>query len=400
MTIEPAISRKSRRDGPRRRPMNHYLDHNASAPLRSEARQAMLAALDIDGNASSVHASGRRLRALVQKGRRQVAECVGNDPDHVVFTSGATEAAATLLTPHWTMGRSPLAMGHLYVCAADHPCLLAGGSFPADRITRIGVDRDGLVDLDELEGALAGHDKAAGLPLVAMHWANNETGVIQPVERIKAIVEKAGGVLVLDAVQAFGRIPTDLSSGCADFLILSSHKIGGPKGIGAIAAAADLMMPLPLIRGGGQERGHRGGTEAPALVAGFGAAAETAHAQLAAFADLAEPRDRFEAGVRAIAADLLVHGEAAPRLANTSFFTVPGVKAETLAIGLDLAGFAVSSGSACSSGKVGRSHVLDAMGVAGDEGAVRVSFGTDTRWDELSALLDAMTPVLGRMRAA
>lgn len=380
--------------------MSHYLDHNASAPLRAEARAAMVAALDAEGNASSVHASGRALRAIVQKGRRQVAACVGTDPDHIVFTSGATEAAATLLTPDWTMGRSPLAMGHLYVCAADHPCLLAGGRFPADRVTRIGVDGDGIVDLADLEAALAGHDQSAGLPLVAMHWANNETGVIQPIERIRDVVREAGGVLVLDAVQVFGRIAIDLSDGYADFLILSSHKIGGPKGIGAIAAASDLMMPLPLIRGGGQERGHRGGTEAPALVAGFGAAAETAHAELAAFAGLADLRDRFEAGLRDRVPDIAIHGAGVARLSNTSFFTVPGVKAETLAIGLDLAGFAVSSGSACSSGKVGRSHVLDAMGVPGEVGAIRVSFGIGTGWDELSALLDAISPIVGRMRAA
>lgn len=380
--------------------MSHYLDHNASAPLRAEARAAMVAALDAEGNASSVHASGRALRAIVQKGRRQVAACVGTDPDHIVFTSGATEAAATLLTPDWTMGRSPLAMGHLYICAADHPCLLAGGRFPADRVTRIGVDGDGIVDLADLKAALAAHDQSAGLPLVAMHWANNETGVIQPVERIRDVVRKAGGVLVLDAVQAFGRIPIDLANGCADFLILSSHKIGGPKGIGAMAAASDLMMPMPLIRGGGQERGHRGGTEAPALVAGFGAAAETAHAELAAFAELDQLRDRFEAGLRDRLPDIAIHGAGVARLSNTSFFTVPGVKAETLAIGLDLAGFAVSSGSACSSGKVGRSHVLDAMGVPGEEGAIRVSFGVGTGWDELSALLEAISPIVGRMRAA
>ena len=380
--------------------MSHYFDHNASAPLREQARASMLAALDIEGNASSVHAGGRRLRALVQEGRRRVAGLVGARPDHIVFTSGATEAAAMLLTPHWTMGRSALAMGHLYVCAADHPCLLAGGRFAPDRVTEIGVDRDGLIDLAGLEGALGAHDKAAGLPLVAVHWANNETGVIQPVERIGAIVRAAGGVLVLDAVQALGRIPVSVADGCADFLIVSSHKIGGPKGVGAVAAASDLMMPLPLIGGGGQERGHRAGTEAPASIAGFGAAAEAAGAGLGAFMALAPLRDRFEAGLLALAPDIAIHGAPAPRLANTSFFTVPGVKAETLAIALDLAGFAVSSGSACSSGKVGRSHVLDAMGADGEEGAVRVSFGPDTAWDDLSALLDALAPIVERMRAA
>ncbi|MCR9122713.1 MAG: cysteine desulfurase [Phyllobacteriaceae bacterium] len=380
--------------------MTHYLDHNASAPLLKAARQAMLAAMGVEGNASSVHRNGRALRAIVQTARRQVAGLVGTAPDHIVFTSGATEAAATLLTPNWSMGRSPLTMGHLYVCAADHPCLLAGGRFAPEAVTRIGVDANGIVDLETLKARLAAHDKASGLPLVAMHWVNNETGVIQPVEAISAVVRGAGGILVLDAVQAAGRIPVDLSTGLADFLILSSHKIGGPKGIGAIAGASDLMMPLPLIAGGGQERGHRGGTEAPALIAGFGAAAGAAGEGLNGFSGLAALRDRFEAELRMVTPDVIVHGAGTPRVANTSFFTVPGIKAETLAIGLDLGGFAVSSGSACSSGKVGKSHVLEAMGVEGEEGAIRVSFGSETRWDELSALIDALKPLIGRMRAA
>lgn len=380
--------------------MTHYLDHNASAPLLEAARQAVLAAMAIEGNASSVHKSGQALRAMVQTARRQVAGLVGTAPDHVVFTSGATEAAATLLTPHWSMGRSPLTMGHLYVCAADHPCLLAGGRFAPEAVTRIGVDEDGLLDLAMLTDRLSRHDKASGLPLVAVHWVNNETGVIQPVDEISAIVREAGGVLVLDAVQALGRIPVDLSTGLADFVIVSSHKIGGPKGIGAIAGASDLMMPLPLITGGGQERGHRGGTESPALIAGFGAASDAAGVGLSSFSELSALRDRFEAGLRHRAPDIIVHGAGVPRVANTSFFTVPGIKAETLAIGLDLGGFAVSSGSACSSGKVGKSHVLEAMGVEGDEGAVRVSIGPGTQWDDLSALLDAIGPLIGRMRAA
>lgn len=378
--------------------MTQYLDYNASAPLCDEARAALLTALDVEGNASSVHQSGRKLRAMVQAARRQIADLVGTKSDHIVFTSGATEAANMLLTPHWSMGRSPLMMGHLYVCAADHPCVLAGGRFAPDQVTKIDVDRSGLIDLAGLEAALGAHDTAGGLPLVAMHWANNETGVIQPIEQVAALVKGAGGVLVLDAVQALGRVPVDLASGVADFLILSSHKIGGPKGVGAVAAASDLMMPLPLIKGGGQERGHRGGTESPALIAGFGAAAEAADAGLSAFGDLARLRDRFEAVLRELAPDVVIHGVSSPRIANTSFFTVPGVKAETLAIGLDLAGFAVSSGSACSSGKVGKSHVLDAMGVEGDEGAIRVSFGPETDWDSLAALMDALTPLLGRMR--
>ncbi len=246
-----------------------YLDWNASAPLCDAARAAMLDALDMAANPSSVHSEGRRARQIIEEARRQVAALVGGRADHVVFTSGATEAATTLLTPDWRMGRSALRMGRLYVCEADHPCLLNGGRFAPEQVSRIGVDENGLLELDALSSALASHDRDTGLPLVAVHAVNNETGVIQPLAEIAAIVRQAGGVLVLDAVQAAGRIPLDMTAGLADYLILSSHKIGGPKGAGAIVAAADLMMPAPLITGGGQEKGFRAGTENLAAIAGF-----------------------------------------------------------------------------------------------------------------------------------
>ncbi|GAB4362083.1 MAG: cysteine desulfurase family protein [Oricola sp.] len=375
-----------------------YLDYNASAPLLPEARAALLAALDIDGNPSSVHAAGRAARAMVQKARRQVAALVNASPDHVVFTSGASEAAATLLTPDYTFGRSPLAFATLYVSAAEHPCVLAGGRFAPEDVVRLPVKPSGLLDTDRLETALAGHDRDRGLPLVAVHWANNETGVIQPVKEIAAIVKAKGGVLVVDAVQALGRVPVDISDGCGDFLILSSHKIGGPKGAGAFVAQSDLVMPLPLIHGGGQERGHRGGTEAVANIAGFGAAAETAARNPGRFAACAGLRDRFEQAILEIAPDATIHGRVAPRLPNTLFFTVPGLKAETMQIAFDLAGIAVSSGSACSSGKVGKSHVLAAMGVQGDEGAIRVSFGPATGEDAVGRFRGELAKIVARAR--
>lgn len=375
-----------------------YLDYNASAPLLDEARAAMLAALDIDANPSSVHAAGRAAKAMVQKARRQVAALVNTKPDHVVFTSGATEAAATLLSPDYSFGRSPLKFSKLYVSAADHPCVLAGGRFAAENVVRLPVKPSGLLDPDALEEALAGHDKSAGLPLVAVHWANNETGVIQPVADIAAAVKAQGGVLVVDAVQALGRVPIDISSGCGDFLILSSHKIGGPKGAGAFVAQSDLMMPMPLIPGGGQERGHRGGTESVANIAGFGAAAEAAQQKLDRFAECRTIRDRFEQAIVDIAPDAVIHGRDAPRLANTLFFTIPGLKAETAQIAFDLAGIAVSSGSACSSGKVGKSHVLTAMGVETDEGAIRVSFAPETGEDAVERFRDELARIVARAR--
>jgi cysteine desulfurase len=355
-----------------------YLDYNASAPLIPEAREAMITALDLAANPSSVHAEGRAARRLIENARRDVAALVNAKPEHVVFTSGATEAASTLLTNDWQMGRGTMRTSRLYVSEADHPCLLNGGRFPAAQVTRIGVDADGIANLAHLTAALTAHDKADGLPLVAIHAANNETGVIQPIEAIAAIVKAAGGILVADAVQAAGRISIDMSAPYADYLILSSHKIGGPKGVGAFVAAADLMMPKPLINGGGQEKGHRGGTENLAAIAGFGAAARQALAGLQTMDAVRHRRDEVEVIVKTLVSDAEIFGTGAPRLANTTFFAIPGVKAETAQIAFDLAGIALSAGSACSSGKVGPSHVLKAMGYGDSLGALRVSIGHAT----------------------
>lgn len=372
-----------------------YLDYNASAPLIAEARAAMVVALDA-ANPSSVHTEGRASRRLVEDARRDVARLVNARPEHVVLTSGATEAASTLLTPDWQMGRGAIRMSHLYVSAADHPCILNGGRFAPAQVTRIGVDRNGIADLEALAAALAAHDKAAGLPLVAIHAANNETGVVQPIGRIAEIVKAAGGVLVVDAVQAAGRIPLDMSVPYADYLILSSHKIGGPKGVGAIIAASDLMMPRPLVNGGGQEKGHRAGTENVAGIAGFSAAARAALAGLDDMDAIARRRDEVEAIVTGLAPDAEIFGNGAQRLANTTFFAIPGVKAETAQIAFDLAGVALSAGSACSSGKVGPSHVLEAMGHEDSLGALRVSIGRATGAEEIEAFRAALAGIVAR----
>jgi cysteine desulfurase len=373
-----------------------YLDHNATAPLMPAAREAMLAALETDANPSSVHAEGRKARAMVEKARRSVAALCGAKAEHVIFTSGATEAAAMLLTPDWTMGRAPLRMSSLYVSASEHPCVLGGGRFPADRVVQIPVDAEGLLDLAALKGALSRHDATQGLPLVAVQAANNETGSIQPVAEIASIVKAAGGIFVCDAVQAAGRIPLDLSVGYPDFLILSSHKMGGPKGAGAVVGVSDLAMPRPLIPGGGQEKGHRGGTENVAAIAGFGAAAEAARSRLESMDMVAALRDRFEAAVLDIWPSATIYGRGAPRLANTSYFSIPGLKAETAQIAFDLEGVSLSAGSACSSGKVGESHVLKAMGHAGKGGAVRVSIGVETGEAELSRFREALVAIASR----
>lgn len=377
-------------------PDRAYLDWNASAPLCDAARAAVVEALGVSANPSSVHSEGRRARQLIETARRQVAALANARAEHVIFTSGATEAAAMLLTPDWRMGRSALRMGRLYVCEADHPCLLNGGRFAADQVTKIGVNANGIVDLDGLCEVLAAHDRHAGLPLVAMHLVNNETGVIQPAAEIAEIVRAGGGILVLDAVQAAGRIPLDVEM--ADFLIVSSHKIGGPKGAGAIIAKADLMMPSPLVVGGGQEKGHRAGTENVAAIAGFGAAAEEAAKQLVRIEKIRALRDRIEAVVLAQAA--VVYGVDAPRVANTSFFALPGIKAETAQIAFDLAGVALSAGSACSSGRVGPSHVLKAMGFGDSAGALRVSIGPMTSEAEIALFEKALTGLLTRAGGA
>lgn len=375
-----------------------YLDYNASAPLLPEARAAMLDALALPGNASSVHAEGRAARRLVEDARREVAALAGAKPQHVVFTSGATEAANLLLTPDWTMGRGPLKVSRLYVAASDHACLLSGGRFAAAQVQRLPVDGDGLLDPRSVAQALAGHDRQAGLAMIAVHAANNETGVIQPFAEIGALTRAAGAILVLDAVQAAGRIPLDISASNADFFILSGHKIGGPKGAGAIVGASDLMMPAPLLRGGGQEKGHRGGTENVAGLAGFGAAAKAALAGLKRVDAMRALRDHAEAAVIDAGGEVFARG--APRLANTLCFALPRLKAETVQIAFDLEGVAISAGSACSSGKVGASEVLKAMG-RGDVGsALRLSIGAGTTRAEIDRFIEALDRIVTRRRGA
>jgi cysteine desulfurase len=250
-----------------------------------------------------------------------------------------------------------------------------------------------------LEEALASHDKTQGLPLVAIQLANNESGIIQPIAEISAIVRAHGGVLIVDAVQAPGRIPLDMSSGYADFLILSAHKMGGPKGIGALISFSTLLMPSPLLRGGGQEKGHRAGTEALPLIAGFGAAARVAKERLMKTEELLAKRSAIESILLRHAPDATIHGAGVERLPNTVFFTIPGLKAETLQIAFDLAGAALSAGSACSSGKLGASHVLEAMGLGKLGGALRVSIGHETTDADLALFESALVDVVSRRSA-
>ncbi|KNY16898.1 cysteine desulfurase [Shinella sp. SUS2] len=378
-----------------------YLDWNATAPLLPAAREAVLAALDSVGNPSSVHGEGRALRMLVEAARRDVAALLNAAPAHVIFTSGATEAANLALTPDYRMGRTPLAIGRLYVSEIEHPAIREGGRFARDAVTTIPVTRAGLVDLEALTTLLAGHDKAKGLPMVAVMLANNETGIVQPVKSVAEVVHRHGGLLVVDAVQAAGRVSIDIAALDADFLIVSSHKLGGPKGAGALISRGEVLMPAPLIRGGGQEKGHRSGTENPAALAGFAAAARAAVADLAGRnARIGALRDALESGMRAATNDVVIHGTDVERIANTSFFSLPGLKSETGQIAFDLEGIALSAGSACSSGKVGQSHVLTAMGFDAALGGLRVSLGPASTEADVARFLAAFSRVMARRRAA
>jgi cysteine desulfurase len=371
-----------------------YLDWNATTPLRREAREAMADALELSGNPSSVHAEGRHARRLVEQARAAVAGAVGARPQNLVFTSGGTEANALALTPGLHRGVG-LPITRLLLSAVEHPSVLAGGRFSPDAIATIDVTRSGVVDLDHVSAMLADREPA----LVSVMLANNETGALQPIAEVAEIVHQAGGLLHVDAIQAFGRIPFDINDLNADLMTLSAHKIGGPKGVGALVVTEGLLGFAPLLRGGGQELGRRAGTENVAGIAGFGAAAKAAMSALEDDAIRLETlRKRLEDGLRQTPGAIVFSSDV-PRLPNTTLFTIPGLKAETAVIGFDLAGIAVSSGSACSSGKVQPSHVVDAMGFAPGiaQGAVRLSLGWSTSDADIDRCLEAWHGLAGTL---
>ena len=362
-----------------------YFDYNATAPLLAEAQAAMVDAMALPGNPSSVHAEGRKSRAVITSAREAVARLCSVPAAQIVFCSGATEAANHVLTPDFRMGRSPVRVSRLFVSAVEHPAMLEGGRFAPDQVTILPVDGNGRIDLAALSEALAAHDQASGQAMLGLQLANNETGVIQPVREAADIVKAQHGLVVVDAVQGAGRLP--------------GHKIGGPKGIGALISAGEILMPAPLLRGGGQEKGHRGGTENLVCIAGFGAAAEVASEALADIERVAELRDRLEAGLNELAPDVIIHGSTADRLANTCFFSLPDLKAETAQIAFDMEGVAVSAGAACSSGKIGTSHVLAAMGADAELGAIRISLGREHSPKDVERFLEAFNAINTRRMA-
>lgn len=378
-----------------------YMDWNATAPLCEDARRAVVSALDLVGNPSSVHAEGRAARAALEGARADVAALVGREPRHVTFTSGATEAANWVLTPDFRMGRAALSVGRLYRSAIEHQAIREGGRFAIGAVAEISVLPSGIVDLADIAAQLEAHDRETGLPMVAVMLVNNETGIVQPIADIAAIAKAHGAILVVDAVQAAGRLDLAAYAEDADFLILSAHKLGGPRGVGALISRGETLMPSPLVRGGGQEKGHRSGTENLSGILGFAAAARAAIVGIEERnARLAAMRDRLEAAMRIAAPDVLIHGADEPRVANTCFFSLPGLKSETGQIAFDLEGIELSAGSACSSGRIGESHVLAAMGVDPRLGALRISIGPTTSETDIDRTIDAFARIAARRRLA
>ena len=380
-------------------PPVHYLDHNATSALRPEARMAMDQVLQAQGNPSSIHRAGRAARAVVETSRADVARLVGARAEQVIFTSGGTEANALAL---WGAVAGASAAGApvkaLCLSAIEHDSVLRTAAAIAERntgirVASIPVMKDGVIDVEALDGVL---NDVGGPALVAVMAANNETGVIQPIVDVIARVHSVGGFCLVDAVQACGRIAADFAPRGADYLTLSAHKIGGPQGAGTLVVRDGVPL-APQIMGGSQEKNRRAGTENVASIAGFGAAAKACSQDDSS----AALRDTFESGLRQRFPDVIIFGESVPRLANTSNFAIPGIAAETAIIALDLDGVMVSSGAACSSGKVKPSHVLQAMGVSAElaRSALRVSLGWNSTQTDVEAALASLEKLSARIRA-
>ena len=357
--------------------MRTYLDHNATSPLRPEVREAMLRALDIGGNASSIHAEGRAAHKLVDDAREKLGFALGCLPQMITFTSGGSEANG--------MALRGVQAEHILVSAIEHPSVLATAKATGKSVDIIPVNDQGQIDLAALQAKL-------GRPntLISVMLANNETGVEQPIDAVIDLAQKAGALVHVDAVQGFGKLPVNFGLLRCDMMTVAAHKVGGPVGVGALVIRDGLVVE-PLLNGGGQELRRRAGTENLLGIAGF-----------AALADL--PLVETQKLTEALAAELgevVIFSDRAPRLSNTTCFALPGFSAETLVMSLDLEGIAVSSGSACSSGKVGRSHVLAAMGVSPELAAcaIRISLGWNTTSRDLEQFLSVYKKLAARHHA-
>lgn len=378
--------------------MRAYLDHNATSPLRPQARAAMLAALERIGNPSSVHAEGRAARALIEAARAEIAAGIGTKPRNLVFTSGATEAANLILTPFLQRSQTDAPFDRLLLSAGEHPAVLLGHRFAPDRVDKVPLTAEGALSLEALSCLLQRNKGQRAL--LALQAANNETGARQPTQAAAELIHGAGGLMICDATQAMGRVETTFAATGADALFFSSHKIGGPAGVGALAFADEtLHIREALLRGGGQESGRRAGTENVAAIAGFAAAFAAAKETMVEEAErLGGLRDRLEEKVEESWPEAMFLAASGPRLPNTSAFQTPGAKAHTLLMALDMEGIALSTGSACSSGKVRPSHVLAAMGLEETE-ALRTSLGWCTTAEEVELFGIAFARIAKRIRA-
>ncbi len=361
-----------------------YLDYNATCPLRPGVREAILEVLDLPGNASSIHMHGREARKKVEHARKQIAELIGANQEKITFNSGATEGNNTIMHAYAPQG--------VLVSAIEHPCIIN----LEHSMALVDVTEDGVIDLDHFEEMIS---KSPPPLLASVMMVNNETGVIQPLKEIVEISHNRGIKVHTDATQAVGRMNIDLFLLNADYMTLSSHKIGGPQGIGALITTNDIEPPV-LFHGGGQEKSRRAGTENIPGIVGFGAAAEHARKNLEKYATLKNEQAYLESELKKLNEDIIIYGENVDRVHNTTCFSIPGANAETMLIAFDLDGISLSSGSACSSGKVSHSHVLKAMG-AGDEelkGALRLSYGWATTREHIDQFLNAAEKIIKRVR--
>lgn len=363
-----------------------YLDHNATTPLKPAVREIMLQKMSIPGNASAIHKAGRAARRDIEDARHKIAQLVNAGSQAVIiFTSGATEANNLVLKGSGAE--------RILVSAIEHPSVLQ----VAAEKEIIPVLPSGLIDLAALDKMLEGNDRST---LISIMLVNNETGVIQPVEKVMEIAKRRGALVHTDAAQAAGRLPLDLQKLGVDYMTLSAHKIGGPQGVGCLIMS-NCVSVTPQVNGGNQEKNMRAGTENVAAIAGFGVAAELAVQDMGAFEKLATLRDNMEAALQKIAPSLSLFGKDVPRVSNTSMFALPGASSETQLIALDLAGICVSNGSACASGTVKASHVLKAMGVSEAEAgsSLRVSLGWNSTEKDVDYFIQKWTEMYERVKS-
>jgi cysteine desulfurase len=378
----------------------HYLDHNATSPLRPESLSAISNALAVCGNPSSIHGNGRAARAILEEAREKVAGLVKAKADAVIFTSGATEANNLALfgAAEGSLDQDEVRITRLFVTAIEHTSVLVTADrlaerFPWLKVSRLAVTEEGVIDLEGLRVALR---EGKGRALVGVMAANNETGVIQPIAKVSELVREAGALLLVDAVPAVGKTALDFT--LCDYMSLSAHKIGGAQGAGALLVRDGVPL-APQVTGGGQQKGLRAGTENLAGIAGFAAAAHALADGVGERARIAHLRDHFEVALKQAAPDAVIFGAKQERLCSTTCFAIPDLAAETALIGLDLDGVMMSSGSSCSSGKLALSHVLGAMGVKDGlaASALRASFGWTSTMNDVDAALRSLTKLRERM---